>query len=367
MKKFLKYFTVLFLALAVLSSCNKNDDEPDLYPSDLVKGAYLINYGNYGDGGASISKYDYDTDQLTNFYYQQQNPGLELLSNIQYAYEYDNQVFMMGNNPDQIITVNPLFEQTKNGITDQIMKPRACVASGDYLYISCWGEPDAGWSVMPNSYIAKYNTKTQTIEETIDLPGGPEGVEIANGKLYAALNYKDSVAVISLDNQAVSYIVTPAVSSYFLKDNAGNLYVSLVSTYSDFSTETGLGYINTSTDELTDVYNLPDVSYEYASIMAADADHSKIYVTTTETDENWNVTGAVSVFDVATKTFASEKLISGISGPRGLAVNPNDDRIYLFTGESVTGAGLMKIYNATGELIDQKTVGASPNMAIFLN
>jgi DNA-binding beta-propeller fold protein YncE len=220
---------------------------------------------------------------------------------------------------------------------------------------------------MPDSYIAKYNVKTQTVEETIDLPGGPEGVEISNGKLYAALNYKDSVAVITLDNQAISYIVTPAVSSYFLKDQSGNLYVSLVSTWSDFSTETGLGYINTSTDELTAVYNLPDVSYEYASIMAANADQSKIYVVTTETDENWVVTGAVSVFDVATKTFASEKLISGISGPRGLTVNPNDGNIYLFTGESVTGAGLMKIYNPSGELQGQKTVGASPAMALFLD
>nr|MBD3622240.1 hypothetical protein [Sunxiuqinia sp.] len=366
MKKFLTYFSVLFFALAVLSSCNKNDEEPDPYPSDLVKGAYIINYGNYGDGGASISKYDYDANQLTNFYYQQQNPGLELLSNIQYAYEYDDQIFMMGNNPDQIIAVDPLFEQTKNGITDQIAKPRACAASGDYLYISCWGEnPD--WQLMADSYIAKYNIKTQTVEETIDLPGGPEGLAISNGKLYAALNYKDSVAVINLDNQAISYIVTPAVSSYFLKDNSGNLYVSLVNTYSSPSTETGLGYINTSTDELTAVYNLPDVSYEYASIMTTDADQSKIYVITSETDENWNVTGAVSVFDLATKTFASEKLISGISGPRGLAVNPNDGNIYLFTGESVTGAGLMKIYAPSGELIDQKTVGASPNMAIFLD
>ena len=367
MKKFFKYFTVSFFALAVLSSCNKGDDEPDPFPSNLVKGAYIINYGNYNAGGASITKFEYDTDQLTNFYYQQQNPGLELLSNIQYAYKKDDQIFMMGNSPDQIITLNPLFEQTKNGVTDQITKPRACVASGDYLYISCWGEPDAGWSVMPNSYIAKYNIMTQTVEETISLPGGPEGVEIANGKLYAALNYKDSVAVIDLDNQAISYIVTPAVSSYFLKDFGGNLYVSLVSTYASPSAETGLGYINTSTDELATVYSLPDVSYEYASIMAADADQSKIYVITSETDENWNVTGAVSVFNVATKTFESEKLISGISGPRGLAVNPNDGNIYVLTGESVVGAGLMKIYDPSGELTDQKTVGASPNMAIFLD
>lgn len=365
MKKFLTYFSVLFLALAVLSSCNKNDDPaPD--PGELVKGAYIVNYGNYSQGGASISKYDYEADELTNFYYKKQNGGNELLSNIQYAYAYNGKIFMMGNGPDEVITVDELFVQTKNGVTAQIAKPRACVANGDYLYISCWGESD-DWANRADSYIAKYNIKTMAVEKTISLPGGPEGVEIANGKLYAALNYEKKVGVINLSNDAVSYIDTPAATSYFLKDAGGNLYVSLVSTYSDPSTETGLGYINTSTDELAAVYNLPDVSYEYASVMAANANQSKIYVVTTETDENWMVTGAVSVFDVATKTFASEKLISGISGPRGLAVNPVDGNIYLFTGESVTGAGLMKIYNSSGELQGQKTVGASPAMALFLD
>ena len=365
MKKFLKYFSVLFFALAVLSSCEK-DEDPDLYPSELVKGAYIINYGNWGSGGASISKYDYNADELTNSYYQNQNEGFELLSNIQYAYSYDDQVFLIGNTTDKIITVDPLFVQSNNGVTDQIANPRACVAKGDYLYVSCWGaNPD--YDEMPDSYIAKYNMETMTVEETISVPGGPEGVEIANGKLYAALNYQNSVAVIDLDDNSVSYIQTPAVSSYFIEDNSGNLYVSLISTYSNSSDETGLGYINTTTDELTATYSLANVSTEYASIMAANRDKSKIYVISSAYDENWNLSGAVSVFDVATKTFSAENLISNISGPKGLTVNPDDGNIYLFTGETVTGAGLMKIYNTEGVLQDTKTVGASPTMAIFLD
>jgi hypothetical protein len=364
MKKFLKYFTVLFFALSVLSSCEKNDD-PDPYPSDQVKGCYVVNYGSYGKGGASISKYDYTTATMTNSYYETQNVGLELLSNIQFAYNINNEVFLLGNNPDQVITVDPLFVQAKNGVTDQIANPRACIASGDYLYISCLGtKPD--WSVMPDTYIAKYNMKTRAVEKIISLPGGPEGVEIANGKLYAALNYKDSVAVINMSTDAVSYIATPAVTSYFVKDKSGNLYVSLISTYSDYSASTGLGYINTSTDKLANTFALANVSTEYASIMATNNDKSKIYVIASEYDANWNLIGAVSVFDVATKTFSPQSLISKISGPRGLAVNPKDGNIYLFTGESVTGAGLMKIYKSSGEFVKQEPVGASPSMAIFL-
>lgn len=364
MKKFLKYFSILFFALTVLSSCEK-DDDPDLFPSELVEGCYIVNYGNYGAGGASISKYDYSAGKMTNLYYENQNNGLELLSNIQYAYTINDDVFLLGNSPDMIINVDPLFVQAKNGVTDQIAKPRTCVASGDYLYISCWGS-DPDWSVMADTYIAKYNMKTRTVEKTISMPGGPEGVEIANGKLYVALNYKSSVAVINLSTDAVSYIPTPAVTSYFVKDKSGNLYVSLISTWSNSSASTGLGYINTSTDKLAATYNLPNVSTDYASIMSFNKDKSKIFILTTEYDASWNLTGAVSVFDVTAKTFSSQSLISNISGARGLAVNPQDGNIYVFTGESVTGAGLMKIYNASGEFQKQESVGASPAMAIFL-
>ncbi len=364
MKKFLTYFSVLVFALAIFSSCGKDDDK-DLYPSDQVKGCYIVNYGDYGKGGASISKYNYTTDAITNLYYEAQNGGLELLSNIQYAYSYNDQVFLLGNSPDQIITVDPLFVQAKNGVTDQIAKPRACVANGDYLYVSCWGaNPD--WSTMAGSYIAKYNIKTRTVEKQISLAGGPEGLEIANGKLYAALNYKKAVAVINLSSDAVTYITTPAATSYFIKDKSENLYVTLVNTYSSPSQTTGLGYINTSSDKLSATYALANVSTEYASIMAANSDKSKIYVIASSYDANWNLSGSVSVFDVASKTFSAQSLITNISGPKGLTVNPKDGNIYLFTSETVTGAGLMKIYKPSGEFVKQESVGASPAMAIFL-
>ena len=365
MKKFLSYFAVLFFALTMLSSCDKND-ESDPYPSEQVKGCYIVNYGNYEKGGASISKYDYTTGTMTNNYYKTQNNGLELLSNIQYIYKYNDQIFMTGNAPDQLITVDPLFVQAKNGVTDQIAKPRACVASGNYLYISCLGtSPD--WSAMPNTYLAKYNIKTRTVEKKISLPGGPEGLEIANGKLYAALNYKKAVAVINLSTEAITYIETPAVTSYFVKDKTGNLYVSMVNSYATPSQTTGLGYINTSSDKLETTYPLANVSTEYASIMTANSDYSKLYVITSQYDANWNLSGAVSVFDVASKTFSSKSLISSISGLKGITINPKDGNLYLFIGESVTGAGLMKIYKPTGEFVKQESVGASPAMAIFLD
>jgi hypothetical protein len=344
--------------------CNNNEIE-DQFPSELVEGCYIVNYGIYGKGGASISKYDYKTGVLTNFYDQNQNGGRELLSNIQHAYQYNDSIYLIGNSTDQLITMNPLLVQKKNGVTEQLSNPRFSVANGDYLYISCLGaNPD--WSKFPGSYIAKFNIKSNKVEKTIKLPGGPEGMEIANGKLFVALNYKDSIGVIDLKTEQVTYIATPAVTSYFVKDKSDNLYVTLVSTYNNFSKETGLGYINTKTGKLESTYKTDNVSSSYGSVIQANADFTKIYVITSAYDANWNLTGAVAEFNVTSKSFNTKSLVSGISGVSGIAVNPHDNNVYVFSAPSVTGAGKMEIYSATGSLVKTHAVGASPNGAFFL-
>lgn len=360
----MKNLSFAFIAFVLLSLVSCNEDEPDLYPSELVKGAYIINYGGkYGEGGASVSRYDYDKNVFTNAYYQTQNDGFELLSNIQYAYEYKDSVYLIGNAPDQIIVTNPLFFQSKNGITNQIANPRYCVAEGNYLYISCWGS-DVDYVKMPDSYIAKMNVTNNTVESIIELPGGPEGLAIAKGKLYAALNYRDSIAVISLTNNAIiSYIPTPTQSSYFVEDENENLYVTLISYY-DYS-NTGLGFINTSTDKLEENFKLSGVSPNYASVASFNNDYSKIYVLSTQYDEFWNLSGAISVLNVATGTYSD--FVTNISGPSGVSVNPNDNKVYLFSYASLSESGSMKIYNEQGELENEFATGLSPLMSIYIN
>jgi len=324
-----------------------------------MNGAYVMNYGS----PSGISQFNYNESEMTNGFYKLVN-GTELTGKIEYAYNYKNQTFLLENTPDQIITLNDTLAQLKNGVSLDLDNPRCCVGYGDYLYISCWGSaPD--WTLMPDTYIAKYNINTMTVENTIFLPGAPEGVEIANGKLYAALNFRKSVAVMNLDDNSISYIETPAVCSYFVKDDDDNLYVSLVSSYSNPSSDTGLGHIDTDTDNLT-IYPLANVSSNYSQIMSINNDKSKIYVISAYYDENWTLVGGVSVFDTNSKTFESEPVISNISGADAIAVNPDNDDIYLTTSPSFTDPGFLNVYGINGTHKNTYTVGVSPNHVIFL-
>lgn len=358
-----KFSILAFLAVFVLffTSCDKTEIPGDEELQSTV--SYIINYGSYSGDKSTISAFDTETDVVTNSYYKSVN-GVDMISNVQYAYNFDNKIYFMGNNADQIFWVDSeTFQQNENAITTDIVKPRYCIGNGNYLYVSCWG--GNVWADETLSYIAKVNLTTKAVETKIALHGGPEGLAIVNNKLYAALNYKDSVAVINLSDNAISYIKTPAVSSYFLKDDADNLYVSLVSTYSKPSSVTGLGYINTSTNQLEKTYQLDGVSTSYVNIMSANSDFSKIYVMTSAYDANWNISGAIAVFDVASKSYANNRFIEGVTGMNGLAFN--DEKVICFVSESVTGNGLAKTYTADGTFVKEYETGISPFMLLTVN
>jgi hypothetical protein len=325
--------------------------------------SYVINYGSYSGAKSTITAYDKYSDNIIPHYYNEVN-GVYMVSNVQYAYNYNGNIYFMGNNPDGVFYVNnKSFEQTTNAITTDIIKPRYCVAEGDYLYVSCWGGDI--WADENVSYIAKLNLTNNTVEKKIALPGGPEGLAIANNKLYAALNYKDSVAVIDIASETISYIETPAVSSFFIKDASNNLYVSLVSTYNDYSEDTGIGYINTSTDVLEASYKLTGVSTSYVNILSANSDFSKLYVMTSAYDANWNLSGAVAAFDVNSKSFDTNNLVEGVSGLNGIGFYNN--QVLCFVSESTTNPGTMHFYEQDGTKAKEEFVGISPFMLLTVD
>ncbi len=358
--KTLKQIAAALLATAAFfTSCSPDDDDND----GGIGSIYIVNYGSYGSVTSTLTTYDAVAMETSQGAYKNANDGDAMTSSVQYAAQIGDEIYFMGNEADQVFEVNAqTLVQSTNPVADDLVKPRFCVSYGDYLYISCWG--GNVWSDETLSYIAKFNKSSRTVESTISLPGGPEGLAIANGKIFAALNYKDSVAVISIDEETVSYIATPAVSTYFLKDADDNLYVSLISTWSDYSTETGLGYINTKDQTLEATYQLDGVNSDYGQIMAFNSNKSKIYLATSSGYPNY--LGGVYIFDVASGKFEEETLTNGIAGISSVAVNPETNDVYVQVSESTTAAGQMRVFNSTGDSLTTVATGISPKWTLFI-
>ena len=357
MKNKFKFLMLLAFTATVFVSCDNSDDLPE--PTEPAV-SYIINYGDYVGAKSTVTSFTKETGEAYTDFYKDVN-GVAMVSNVQHAFSFNNKIYFMGNSSDQLFWVNgETFKQTENAITKDIIKPRFGVGNGNYIYVSCWGGDI--WANETTSYIAKINLTTKTVEKKIAIPGGPEGMAIAKNKLFAALNYKDSVAVVDLSNDAVSYIATPAVTSYFVKDKNENLYVSLISTYSDFSDKEGIGYINTSSNKLEATYDLPGVSTSYVNILTSNKDLTKLYVMTSAYDANWNLSGAVAIFNTNTKSFESKKLVEGIAALNGIAVY--DDHNFCFGAENVTGNGSAKIYGEDGKFASEFETGIAPFMLL---
>jgi len=322
--------------------------------------SYIINAGSWSGDKSTITAYNKYDEAVVNGYYKEIN-GVDMVSNIQFAYSYNNKIYFMGNTLDEIFWVDgKTFEQTENSISDQIVGPRNCQAKGDYLYISCWG--GAVYSDPTISYIAKVNLNTKQVEKKIPLHYGPEGLAIVDDKLYAALNYTNKVAVMDLNTEALTYIELPEgnIPSYFEKDNKGNLYINMGVAYGDELTQTGIGYINTSTDQLDTTYNLAGVSsMNYVDVFEFNDDFSKLYVMTTG---GYMQPGGIAVFDVASKSFESEKIIDNVTGLNGLGFY--DNSLFCFFSDNVTSNGKVITYNEDGIKVNEYETGIAPFMLL---
>lgn len=353
----------LLLLLCVLpllfTGCTKDDEDPDNNYIAEAANAYIVNYGSYSSTEGSLTALDTVSSKVYNNAYFISNDGVKMSGKPQYAYEYEGNYYFMGNAKDEIFFINKnTLIQTKNGVSENIVKPRFCVGNGDYLYISCYGGDV--WTDKTTSYIAKYNIKTNSVEKKIALAGGPEGLTIVNEKLYCALNYDKKIAIMDLESETFTFIETEAVSSYFLTDNNNNLYVSFVSTYSDSSEETGIGYINTTTNTLETTYKLPSVWTGYSSVMSANKDFSKIYIIASD----YSSPGSVQVFNTSTKSFDSP-FVTDITGINAISVNPKNDDVYIMISQSTTSTGQLQIYNKNGELKTSYETGIAPAWVLY--
>ena len=76
--------------------------------------AYIVNAGSWSGGKSTITAYNKYSDEVTNGYYKAVN-GVDIVSNFQFAYNYNGNIYFMGNESDEITWVNnKTFIQSEN-------------------------------------------------------------------------------------------------------------------------------------------------------------------------------------------------------------------------------------------------------------
>lgn len=383
--KALQILFAIFIIPVLILSCEKKDDNKivesefnnedttnttivfdtsstgEIVTEVTVNKTYIINYGSYDGAKSTVNVYNETSKSISNNAYRIINDDAALTSSIQSAEIYDTTLYFMSNNGDQIDILNArTLEVIANPIDDGIVKPRYFAEYNGKAYISCWGNAD--WNLMEDSYIAVIDLANNTLDHTIELDGGPEGVIIKNGKLYTCLAFRTQLAVIELSTEAVSYIELPAVSQHIKEDVNGKLWVSVVSTYSNpaDSTDVGIAIVDPINDTHEQFINIQGIGSN--GYMTSNADGSTIYVM--GNDPYPGINAYIYELDATNPATPIYELLAG-ENFNGMGFNNKTNRLYILISPSTDASGTVKIYNTDGTLYDYQTTGISPQNVVF--
>lgn len=178
-----KYFSLLALAAMTaavsFTSCNEDDDVPELEPVQTSDGVFIVCGGNKSGGiEGSLTYYDYATAKASQGVYQAAN-GEGLGATPNHAVVYGSKIYIVGDGEKTIFVADRNTLQKVANITVEVngekAQPRQAVAGNGCVYVSTYS----------NAVIA-IDTLNYTIKQTFDSGYYSEGMAIDGNYLYVA-------------------------------------------------------------------------------------------------------------------------------------------------------------------------------------
>lgn len=336
----LKPVTGLFLLLLNLSA----------FAQEYTDGILVLNEGGAGSNNSTVSFIK--NNSVTNNIYGTANSGAVLGDTGQSMSFNGDYAYIVLNISNKIKVVNRLTFELVATINTGLSNPRYMAFSNGKGFVTNWGDAGSG----DDDYVAVVNLENNTIESNIALAEGVERIIETNGKLYVAhmggYGFGNTVTVIDPVTATVSQTITvgDVPNSMFVKD--GFLYVLCGGKPFWAPTETYGSLVKIDLADNT-VANTMAFTATHPQNLKAGAGNS-IYYTIDE---------AIYQADITTGTLPNMPLFSttpqGAYGIYGMDVI--DNKIYLADAGNYVAPGHVYIYDTTGSLLENYTVGVIPN------
>lgn len=365
MKKLLSIAAMAAISVSVFTACSDDGTPgPDPSPVNAGEGVFVVNAGTMGNIPGSLTFIGNDGGTLQDAFAKANNMALGDTPND--AIVYGSKLYIVVNGDYCVWVVdrrklNVLKQISTTALmgSDKGKQPRRIVAAGGSVYISTF-----------DGYIAAIDTTDYTMTACYAAGSYPEGMAVANGKLYVAnsdlsQNKNPSISEIDLATGNVTdhkdALITNPVS---IATVGSAMYVLDSGWYDDnwAQHDAGIRKIENGTIE-----KLAD-----ATFMAADARKGLVYyVNSAYGAEGATVT--YSVYD--TRTGKTRQFITGdgVDSPAAIAVDPVNGDVYISsyrinpdTGYADYAAdGYVNRYRADGTLVASYDTGVGPTALAF--
>jgi len=340
-----KTLILTLICLALLSaSCRKSNQ---VVEPDIETGLYVLNEGMFNFNNASITYYDFKMGITTADIFLKAN-GRYLGSVGNDLKQYGSKLYCVVNMSEQLEIIDPQNGKSIKNISLNGKQPRCIVSHQGKVYISCF-----------DGYIVKIDTVTLQIEGQVRAGRNPEGICVANNKLYVANsggldypNYNNTVSVINLSSFQVFKTITVGTGPVIVKtDYHGNVYVALRGNYIDIPP--AFQKINTQTDEMVKDYQLQVIGFDISG------NEAYIYHY-----DFYNYTSWIKILDLVSGNIIKENFITDdtkIKTPYGIIVDPKTGDVYITDAGDFRSNGDVYCFNKSGRKKFQFEAGINPS------
>lgn len=345
----------------LLTSCDDMEDK--LKPTNANTKAeptmlYILSEGLFNMNNSTLSSYNLKTGELTNDLFLKANKrGLGDTANDLGL--YGSKLYVVVNVSSQIEVLDAktgksLAQIPMFGTNGVAREPRFIEFYKGKAYVCSF-----------DGTVAKIDTTSLQIESLVQCGKNPDGICVANNKLYVSNsgglsfpNFENTVSVINLSTfTEVKKIIVGMNPGRLHADNQGDVYV--VSRGNNGENPYVFQRINTVTDDLAQSFiDIQALNFNIHN------DTAYIYNYDFNKQSSW-----VKVFDCKTEKLISENFITDGTEPDtpyGIDINPVNGDVYLTDSKSYTVLGDVLCFNKQGKLkFKLKQIGLNPNKVVF--
>jgi YVTN family beta-propeller protein len=346
--------TTMVLGAALLAAPGCGSDpapEPTGFRLEQGAGVLVLNEGQFGNGNASLSYFDFNTEEVTSTLFQtiNQRPLGDVL---QSGYLAQDQLWLVVNASATVEAVAlPGLEgsQTIGGL----VAPRFFLPlSNQKAYVS---------DLYANA-IFDVNPTTGQVTDTIPMPGWTEEMVLANGRVFVSMPWlfsgapSNTIQVINpATNQMVNTITVGVDPGAMALDGNGQLWVFCKGNPAA-NDPAGLYRIDPVSGTVAAQFDFTDYDIAFAPRLAISPDGTTLYY----------LKDAIYAMSITATALPAAPLIAQAQrNLYALAVHPQDG--HLFVGDAVDfqQQGQVYEYDTDGQLVRSFLAGVGPNGFLF--
>jgi len=346
--------TLLWIGL-LLMACNKEKPITQLPIDNGSKKALVLCEGSLGNGNASLTQYDIDSQQVIEdvFSAMNQQPMGDILQSIT---PIGNQLFLCVNNSDKLLVINKKTYALEGILS--IPKPR---------YILPINESKAYVSTLFSNKVYIINPKALTIDGSFELPTkNAENMLLWNGEAILCSWDTSNNKIYFIDtatNKIEKSLDLPAKAPQeCLLDKEGKLWVLSGDAYNKI--DVTFLQLEPTTGNVLKTFKFPAATEVIKPILNQTKD--SLYFIEVQYDGSPTNNGIYRM-NVQASSLPSQPFIAAQSFQYfwGLGIEPSSGSIWVGDPKGFTQKGVVSIYQPNGDKVKEFKTGVGPSRFYF--